>query len=116
MANKIMKLRKPGVFSSDAGTYTDSYETVLGGLHPQTMGCSLYGCVIHSPSHHNMVEWPTLWRADRRIFERICPHGVGHPDPDDMEFIRRSCGRGRAYAESIHGCDGCCSKPSHPGP
>jgi hypothetical protein len=33
--------------------------------------------------------------------ERICEHGVGHPDPDDLRVIRdRIMG--------IHACDGCC--------
>ncbi len=32
--------------------------------------------------------------------ERICPHDVGHPDPDDMNVIA---------GDSSHGCDGCCS-------
>lgn len=37
------------------------------------------------------------WRDDRSFMERICPHGVGHPDPDDE------------HADPIHGCDGCCN-------
>jgi hypothetical protein len=54
-------------------------------------------CPIHNPSKHRMVEFPQHWRSDRRIIERICPHGIGHPDPD-----------GR-YEDTVHGCDGCCS-------
>lgn len=40
-----------------------------------------------------------FFRHDRRIWEGICPHGVGHPihyDPKDK-------------AAGVHGCDGCCS-------
>ena len=37
-------------------------------------------------------------------FERICEHGVGHPDPDSLEFFR-SIG---VTSMGIHGCDGCC--------
>lgn len=33
--------------------------------------------------------------------ERICPHGVGHPDPDEIDL--------EVNAKGIHGCDGCCS-------
>jgi hypothetical protein len=32
--------------------------------------------------------------------ERVCPHGVGHPDPDDINVI--------LGPEKVHGCDGCC--------
>ena len=46
------------------------------------------------------------WRFDRSIMERVCPHGVGHPDPDDLSF--------RAIhgdQDATHGCDGCCTDP-----
>lgn len=38
-------------------------------------------CCIHSPSNHHMRDWPMNWRADTQVMERVCPHGVGHPDP-----------------------------------
>ena len=41
-------------------------------------------CCIHKMTDHSMRGFPQLWREDRRIMERICPHGVGHPDPDDV--------------------------------
>ena len=47
--------------------------------------CSGY-CAIHNPSKHHMRDWPTHWRDDRALMERICPCGVGHPDPDDLEY------------------------------
>lgn len=62
-------------------------------------------CVIHNPSDHHMVTWPMHWRADRRLMERKCPHGVGHPDPDGLAYEVK---QGRTY-QSVHGCDGCCS-------
>ena len=43
----------------------------------------------------------THWREDRFIMERICEHGVGHPDPDDKR-VREGDG--------VHGCDGCCHR------
>jgi hypothetical protein len=44
-----------------------------------------------------MADWPQHYRDDIGITERICPHGIGHPDPDDI------------YAQGhVHGCDGCC--------
>ena len=63
-------------------------------------------CWIHNPSEHHMVAWPMSWRADKRTAERVCPHGIGHPDPDDVAFNAR-IGRG----VTIHGCDGCCTDP-----
>jgi hypothetical protein len=69
-------------------------------------------CVIHNPSNHNMKDWPTNWRFDRQIMERICECGVGHPDPDDLVFkkdMAEKFGRDE-YDKGIHGCCGCCMK------
>lgn len=41
--------------------------------------------------------------------ERICPHGVGHPDPDHIAFVERVAGKDVASVEAVHGCDGCCA-------
>lgn len=69
----------------------------LTNVHDQD-SCKGPACVIHRPSHHHMTSWPLLYRQDRRMFERICQHGVGHPDPDDPTEDR------------THGCCGCCFK------
>ena len=69
-------------------------------------------CVIHNPSDHIMKDWPTHWRDDRGIMERMCKCGVGHPDPDDLAFKRAMAekfNRGDEYDKGIHGCCGCCS-------
>jgi hypothetical protein len=70
-------------------------------------------CVIHNPSDHIMKDWPTHWRQDRGMMERICEHGVGHPDPDDIDFKRRVAEKypHKSYDKGVHGCDGCCSNP-----
>ena len=60
--------------------------------------CQGRPCAVHHPSAHRMADWPQVFRADRRITERTCPHGVGHPDPDDPAGGR------------VHGCDGCCKE------
>lgn len=73
--------------------------TELVNVHSPDKCAGTY-CPIHNPSNHHMKDWPQHWRADRRIIERICPHGVGHPDPDDPAA---------AGIHSIHGCDGCCN-------
>lgn len=45
--------------------------------------------------------------------ERMCSHGIGHPDPDDLDFIRRTSGEEAARTLMIHACDGCCEDPRH---
>ena len=61
--------------------------------------CQGRPCPVHHPSNHPMVSWPQVWRADKRATERVCPHGIGHPDPDDPATDR------------VHGCHGCCTNP-----
>lgn len=53
-------------------------------------------CTIHNRSDHHMRTWVQHWREDRGIMERICKHGIGHPDPDEISD------------DTVHGCDGCC--------
>lgn len=68
---------------------------VLTGIHDEGR-CAGEHCCIHNPSDHAMRDFPRYWRADRGLMERICPHGVGHPDPDQR------------FADTTHGCCGCC--------
>lgn len=82
----------------------DGFEkvTLVGGqeiLAHTAERCDGLPCPIHRPSEHHMADWPQHWRDDRRIMERTCPHGVGHPDPDDRTD------------DTVHGCDGCCTPP-----
>lgn len=77
--------------------------TQMRGIHSETV-CTGEVCVIHNPTGHHMRTWPLHWRTDRGIFERICPHGTGHPDPDHLP-------RWKALGweiNAVHGCDGCC--------
>jgi hypothetical protein len=68
--------------------------------------CRGRACAIHNRSDHTMRAWPQHWRGDRQLMERICPCGVGHPDPDHMSWIR-SVDPARAEWEGIHGCCEC---------
>lgn len=77
--------------------YTTGTGQELRGVHPSDQ-CEGQPCVIHNPSNHSMRDFPTHWRGDRGIMERICPHGIGHPDPDEINSDR------------MHGCDGCCGE------
>lgn len=79
------------------------FGTLLLNVHARA-DCQM-GCPLHGPSMHRMRAWPLSYRSDRRIFERLCVDGVGHPDPDSVIF--------HAYAlkdpsQHRHGCDGCC--------
>lgn len=76
---------------------------VLKNVHHHTK-CAGRPCVIHNSTVHHMSGWRLLWRDDRGIFERLCRHGVGHPDPDQFDYWREA---GRMH-EAVHGCDGCC--------
>lgn len=67
--------------------------------------CAEQNCCIHNPSNHHMKDWPMNWRSDKRVMERICPHGIGHPDPDDAAY-NRACNKDYL---NTHGCDGCCN-------
>jgi hypothetical protein len=66
-------------------------------------------CCVHNPSAHHMRDWPQHWRDDTHVMERLCPHGVGHPDPDGLAFLLKTPG---FETEGIHGCDGCCLRKS----
>lgn len=78
-------------------------DVVLGNVHSKRK-CLGETCVIHNPSNHHMRSWPLIWRDDRGIFERLCGHGIGHPDPDQHGYWRVL----DIEHEGIHGCDGCC--------
>lgn len=64
--------------------------------------CEGRPCTVHNRSDHSMRSFPQHWRGDRGMMERICSHGVGHPDPDEKHSPNWTEGDG------VHGCDGCC--------
>jgi hypothetical protein len=71
-------------------------------VHPE-YSCKGEFCTIHNRSDHRMRSFPQHWRGDRGIMERVCPHGIGHPDPDEYKLLGEN-----GWAEAVHGCDGCC--------
>lgn len=78
---------------------------LLRNVHSEQL-CAHRVCVVHNPTNHHMRTWPLNWRGDRGLFERICPHGVGHPDPDQYGFWDE---QGTTAWMGVHGCDGCCA-------
>lgn len=75
-------------------------------VHPKA-ACAGRTCVIHNPSDHSMVTWPRHLR-ETGLVERICEHGVGHPDPDSARWMNENAWEGSRGTWGMHGCDGCC--------
>lgn len=65
-------------------------------------------CALHSPSSHPMITWKLVYREDIGLLERVCEHGIGHPDPDSVKFLIEQMGMDESI--TVHGCDDCCSK------
>lgn len=72
-------------------------------VHPMTL-CDGRPCCLHDPSEHSMRDWPMLLR-ETGLVERICTHGVGHPDPDSAAWANEVM---HTDVWGVHGCDGCC--------
>jgi hypothetical protein len=86
-----------------AATLEHSSETVMAHMK---LDCVGRACPLHNRSEHGMRGWQQTWRSDIRIIERVCPHGVGHPDPDQFMFWDL---RGELVEKRTHVCDGCCT-------
>ena len=85
-----------------AGDMTVLENGILTRVHPSG-ACAGENCWVHNPSPSHMKSWPVRWRADKRTAERMCPHKIGHPDPDDLAFNLRL-----RHDVPAHTCDGCC--------
>jgi hypothetical protein len=100
-----------GTFHPAENVYVTGTGQVIKFVHNRD-DCIGRPCVIHEPSDHHMAGWPTNFRTGGPLdikgphMERVCPHGVGHPDPDDLAFWKS---RGQDYG--VHGCCGCCTSP-----
>lgn len=69
--------------------------------------CAGQACAIHNPSDHVMKDMPMVLREDSFKYampERVCPHGIGHPDPDSVAWYAQQ----GTHGMGVHGCDGCC--------
>lgn len=74
--------------------------------------CRGQKCCLHNPSKHHMRSWPLFIRTDKfTLAERVCKHGVGHPDPDSVRHLDPA----GCLLLGVHGCDGCCRKPAKRG-
>lgn len=93
---------------AEPGTGRQAAGGVLVNVHAPS-ACAGRHCCLHNPSDHPLREAPLNWRDDRGVMERICEHGIGHDDPDDLAFRRAS---GHPDTGGVHGCDGCCRRRS----
>jgi hypothetical protein len=84
-----------GVQHVKGDTWVDDYNQVIVNVH-KSYQCRNDHCTIHNQSEHHMVGFPQKWRQDRHFMERVCPHGIGHPDPDEI------------IQNLVHACDRCC--------
>lgn len=68
--------------------------------------CTPEICIFHNPTNHPMRNWEPYIR-ETGLIERLCEHGVGHPDPDSSAWFDRAMNHPSGTWD-IHGCDGCC--------
>jgi hypothetical protein len=92
------------------GHVTDVRQLRLTGVHPESSCAEQSACAMHNPTDHHMRGWEVIWRYDRGILERICQHGIGHPDPDQFPYWDAN----GMEAEAVHGCDLCCHASHKP--
>jgi len=81
--------------------------TILVNVHTAQQ-CSPGHCCLHNPSNHHMATWPGRWDGVFKQMWRQCDHGLEHPDPDDLAFLRIRWGAAEAAVGFLHHCDGCC--------
>lgn len=109
-----MYVPKDGLYLDALDIFVTGKGQMLHNVHRAEACEGQDACVIHKPSEHSMRLFATNWRDGGPFdvkpphMERICPHGVGHPDPDDVAYHKA---HGRDYI-SVHGCDGCCREDS----
>lgn len=79
-------------------TFTDGYGNHIANVHRKDQCTGK--CAIHNHSQHPLSIQPLLWRNDRKIFEHLCIHGIGHPCPDSLPDSD----------SDVHGCCGICCR------
>lgn len=95
----VCTVKETGIYMGE--TWVINSALKLSNTHPSGT-CQGEACTLHRPTNHHMIWWGLHYRNDRAIFERICQHGIGHPDPDTL----------LSGDDDGHGCDGCCAPPS----
>lgn len=91
----------------DMVSLNDGKYTLLVNVHTVDQ-CDGQPCVIHNPTQHHMATWPPQWDNALGVMFRRCPHLYLHPDPDNVNYLRRVNRLGLC----THMCDGCCQPPT----
>jgi hypothetical protein len=65
-------------------------------------------CAIHNPSDHYMSSYPRVWDDNQKMMTRLCPHGLFHPDPQQIQFFEMLYGPERAKKVTRHTPDDSC--------
>lgn len=68
--------------------------------------CAGSNCCIHNPSKWPLATAPLVWHGYYKRMYRRCPHGICHPDVDEIAYLARVTGDD---GWGVHTCDGCCS-------
>lgn len=97
------KYSKP-YFDKDKNAFYDSVGGKVIYIHNKK-NCKGRGCPVHHPSDHEMKKWPMSWNLQVLSMERVCEHGIRHPDPDDYKFRQDNQIDIPDHAKD---CDGCC--------
>jgi hypothetical protein len=63
--------------------------------------CTGEVCAFHKRTDHHMRKYKQFFRFGTGMMERVCSHGVGHPDPDDAKIVDGT-------HDGTHECDACC--------
>lgn len=97
------------VFDAEKNEWVVNGRWRMVNIHPETECANDDSCIIHNPSDtvYNREDWEYSFRSDGRI-ERLCEHGVGHADLDQVRFLEKTRGKN---AWDVHGCCGCCVEP-----
>lgn len=64
--------------------------------------CAEQFCAIHRPSNHPLCKSPRTFTTG--LVQRVCRHGVKHPDPDSIAWLKRSDGWATAELRAKHNC------------
>lgn len=94
----------PGGEGQDNSLHITGRGQRLTRTHPPNSGCEEHGCVIHNPTLEAQMIGETFWSLAHGRMERICEHGVHHPDPDAVAWRLRK----GLFPNVDHDCDGCC--------
>lgn len=64
-------------------------------------------CDVHNRrGEGEQATWPLNWRSDRGIMEVVCPCGVGHPSPAQVEYWAVDHTPRGLVGMAMHGCCG----------